>query len=182
MTTHNHQEFLNWYHPVHEQFTRFCANRAYGTMETADLIQESILATLQAFYRINDKEKLLGYMIGVANNIVRNKKRRLKFRADWEELALEKLETQAPSPEIALDIHYLHKAMEQLPEKQREAIVLFEISGFSMKEISEIQESSLSATKTRISRGRQKLRELLVENGSRLTLSKRLAIYASIMF
>ena len=134
------KEFLKWYQPIHDRFVRYCSSRAYGLMDTEDLVQEAVLAALQGFGRIRDKEKLLGFMIGVVNNIIRNRKRRLKFWADWDEKSLEKLESQTQSPEIALDIHYLIKALDQLPEKQKEAILLFEISGFSIKEISEIKE------------------------------------------
>ena len=121
-------------------------------------------------------------MIGVANNLVRRAKRQMKFKGELDELALEKLESRTNDPEIALDIHYLLKAIQQLPNKQREALVLFEISGFNIKEISEIQTSSEGATKTRISRARRQLKELLSEDGRPMPLSKRLAIYASILF
>lgn len=173
------RDFLNWYQPVHEPFVRYCSSRAYGIMEAEDLVQEAVLAALQGFERLKQKEKLLSFMIGVVNNILRNKRRRMKFKAEWDEKVLEKLESQSPSPDIALDIHYLLKALEQLPPKQKEAVLLFEVSGFTMKEISEIQQSSLPATKTRISRGRQALKKLLSEDGGKLPLSKRLAIYAS---
>ena len=156
MNQSSHQAFLNWYEPVHESFVRFCRSRALGVLETEDLVQESILATLEAFNRIKDKEKILSYMIGVAANIVRNKKRKLKFRAQWDERLVNQLESLSPSPEVAADIHFLLKALERLPAKQREAIELFEISGFSIKEVSEIQESSEAATKTRLSRAREK--------------------------
>lgn len=172
-------DFLKWYQPIHEPFARYCSSRAYGLIESEDLVQEAVLAALEGFTRLKQKEKLLSFMIGVVNNILRNKNRRKKFQADWDEKVLHKLESQAPSPEIALDIHYLLKALEQLPAKQKEAILLFEVSGFSMLEISEIQQSSLPATKTRISRGRQALKKLLSEDGGKLPLSKRLAIYAS---
>lgn len=177
-----HEEFLKWYEPVHEQFVRYCSSRAFALMETEDLVQESILQTLQAFYRIEDNQKLLGFMIGVANNLVRQQKRRLKFKGEWDEMALEKLESRTNDPEIALDIHYLLKAIQQLPEKQKEALVLFEISGFKIKEISVIQECSEGAVKTRLSRARHDLKKSLSEDGRPLPLSKRLAIYTSILF
>ena len=63
-------------------------------METEDLVQEAVLATLQGFYRIKDQEKLLSFMIGVANNIIKNKLRRKKFSAELDEKTLEKLESQ----------------------------------------------------------------------------------------
>ncbi len=181
-TTNAHTQFLKWYEPIHEPFTRYCSSRAYGLMETEDLVQETILATLQGFTRIEQKEKLLNFMIGAVNNIIKNKLRRKKFRGSWDEELLDKLESQTLSPEVALDIHYLLKAMEQLPEQQKEALLLFEVSGFKIQEIADIQESSVSAVKTRLHRSRQKLRTLLSDKGTKQSLSGRLAAYASILF
>ena len=172
---------MAWYEPIHDRFVRYCSSQAYGLMATEDLVQEAVLAGLEGFERIREKEKLFSFLIGVVNNIVRNKRRRLKFQAKWDEKALEVLESRAPSPEVALDIHYLLKAMRQLPAQQREALLLFEVSGFSIQEISEIQESSPGATKTRLSRARQQLREMLAEDGKHLSITQRLAIYASIL-
>jgi RNA polymerase sigma-70 factor (ECF subfamily) len=55
----------------------------------------------------------------------------------------------------------LYKALALLPDEQRECLVLFEITGFSIKEIMEIQNSSESAIKQRLKRGRAKLLEIL---------------------
>lgn len=182
MNNKPHQDFLKWYSPLHEGFTRFCSSHAWGIMETEDLVQESLLAVLQNFHQVTDKERLLAYLFSVAKNIVKNKKRRLKFHGTWDERIMEKLESRIIDPEIALDVHYLHKAIEQLPEKQKEAIILFEISGFKTQEIAEIQQSSIPAVKTRLSRGRQKLKEMLSEDKSPMSFAQRLAVYASILF
>ncbi|MEM1321516.1 MAG: RNA polymerase sigma factor [Bacteroidota bacterium] len=179
---HSHQEFLDWYQPLHEQFVRYCSSRSYGVIETEDLVQEVILAALEGFAKVRDKERLLGYMIGVANNMIRNKKRRLKFRGDWDQQAFEKLESQQLDPEVALDIHYLLKAIEQLPEKQKEALLLFEVSGFSIREISQIQGASEAAIKTRLSRCRKKLKTLLAEDQRPMSMAQRLAIFSSLLF
>ena len=64
-------------------------------------------------------------------------------------------------PELSADVHFLFAALAQLPEAQREAIILFEISGFSIKEIMEIQRAGESAVKQRLKRGRERLEEIL---------------------
>ena len=174
-------DFLEKYEPFHEPFVRYCSSRAFGWMEAEDLVQEAVLAALENYNRLADKDKLLGYLIGIANNIIKNKHRRLKFKGEWDEQQIEQLESQIQNPELALDIHFLLKAIEQLPEKQREALILFEISGFSIREISKIQDSAENATKTRLSRARQKLKTLLTEDGRKMPLAQRLAIYASIL-
>ena len=178
----SHQEFLNWYEPIHTSFVRFCSSKAIGWMETEDLVQAAILATLEGFNRIEDKNKLLGFMIGIVNNILKKHHRRAKFTSPWDERVLEKLESRTTDPNIALDLQYLLKTLKQLPPEQEEAIQLYELSGFSIQEIAEIQVISPGAVKTRISRGRKKLRELLQDENSSMSLSQRLAIYASILF
>jgi len=161
MSESPHQEFLELYRPVHGRFTKYCSSHAYGIMETEDLVQETVLQTMQHFNRLRDKERLLYFMIGVANNIIKNALRRKKFSAGIEEKQLKKLEGMVTDPAMVLDIQYLYEALNKLPLKMKEAVVLFEINGMSMKEIAEIQESSESSVKTRISRGRDKLRAML---------------------
>lgn len=122
------------YEPIHAPFIRYCSSRAHGIMAAEDLVQEALLAALQRWNRILDKENLMRYLVGIVNNISSNRRRRMKFSAEIEEHDLEKLESKLSDPEIALDIHYVLRAMNTLPEKQAEALRLFEISGFSIRE------------------------------------------------
>jgi RNA polymerase sigma-70 factor (ECF subfamily) len=161
-----HEEFLKLYQPIHSRFVKYCSNHAYGLMETEDLVQEAVLSTLQRFHLIREKEKLLGYLFATANNIVRNHIRRKKFSGKLSEYGFSKIEASGVDAETAMDIHHLHLALNKLPVKDKEAILLFEISGFSIEEIAVIQESSAGATKTRLSRAREKLRGLMEDEFS----------------
>ncbi|HTL82426.1 MAG TPA: RNA polymerase sigma factor [Bacteroidia bacterium] len=152
---------MRLYTPLHDRFARYCSNHAYGIMDAEDLVQETILATLQRFHTIREPEKLFGYMISVANNIVRDHLRRKKFTGDYNEKAFRRLESRSTDPETAMDIHHLHLALQQLPVRDKEAILMFEISGFSIEEIAAVQNSGTNATKTRLSRAREKLRILM---------------------
>ncbi len=67
-----------------------------------------------------------------------------------------------------------------LPTSQRDAIVLYEISGFSMKEIAEMQNSTEGAVKTKVSRGRDRLREMLSEEGVSAPNGQLLSVIKSI--
>jgi len=181
MQSNTNEAFLNWYEPIHNRFIRYCSSVSYGILETEDLAQEAIMATLQNYHRISDKNKLRNYMIGIVRNVVNNQRRRNKFHANWEEDLLNKLKSATQNAEVAVDIQFLLNAMDKLPAKQKEAVLLFEVSGFSMKEISRIQDSSLTATKTRISRGRKQLKELSSEDTSKASLTNRLTAFASIL-
>lgn len=57
-------------------------------------------------------------------------------------------------------------ALGTLAPPQREAIVLFELHGYSLEEIAEIQHASLSSVKSRLMRGRARLRRYYTELSS----------------
>ena len=177
------QAFLEWYKGFHEPFVRYCSGLAFGIVSAEDLVQETVLKTLQQYEKIENKDKLASYMFGIVHNIVKNKRRRLKFKGNWDERLLNQLEEKAPSPEIATDIHFLMKAMDQLTDQQKTTLILFEISGYRIKEIAALQEESESAVKTKLHRSRKKLKALLSEKENvTVNLQKRMAAFASILF
>ena len=59
------------------------------------------------------------------------------------------------------DRELVHKAMARLPEKQRLAVHLKDIEGYSNKEIADILETDDSNVRTILSRGRRALREII---------------------
>ena len=182
MENEAHQDFLAQYESIHAPLTRYCRSKAFGIMATEDLVQEAVLTALKRYEFIRDKEKLLSYLIGTVNNIVKNSMRKLSRQGNWEEHFAQQLQSDAPSPEIAAEVNILLKEMSRLPEKQQEALILFEISGFSIKEIAKIQNGTESAIKTRLSRVRKKLRTKLSDQPAHYSLTKTLAAYASILF
>lgn len=66
------------------------------------------------------------------------------------------------------DIELIHKCIAGLNTEQREAILMFHIMGFSIKEIAENLTITEAAVKNRLVRGRDKLKELLSDKESRL--------------
>jgi RNA polymerase sigma-70 factor (ECF subfamily) len=52
------------------------------------------------------------------------------------------------------------RALAALPAEQREAVVLFELEGMGIEEIAALQGVSASAVKSRLSRGRARLRQI----------------------
>lgn len=75
----------------------------------------------------------------------------------------EQVMDESAGAEVKLEVKDLYRALDQLPLKQKEAIVLFEISGLTLNEIQQIQGDSLSAVKSRVSRAREALKKILEE-------------------
>ena len=55
----------------------------------------------------------------------------------------------------------ISKAMQQLPDKQRLALILFSVEGMPQKEVAEILECSIELVKWNVFQARKKLKDLL---------------------
>ena len=155
------EEFMNYFEPVHARFERFCKARVYGEMDFRDLMQETVKIAFEKFDTLKDKNTFLHFLFGISIRILANSNRK-KSEERWSDEHLNAQQT-LNTAERKMEIDDLYKALQLLPEAQREAIILFEISGFSIKEIAELQNSGESAVKQRLLRARQQLTERLQE-------------------
>jgi RNA polymerase sigma-70 factor, ECF subfamily len=155
------EEFLTLYEPVHERFERFCRARVYGNMDFRDLINETLLLAFEKMETLRSKDAFLHFLFGISIRILANNNKKKKEESFKEDQGLNHLKDTGNSPENQTDIHFLHEALSKLPTEQAESLILFEISGFSIKEIAELHQVSESAVKQRLKRGREKLAEIL---------------------
>lgn len=168
MDKRKQEEFLQLYEPVHERFERFCRARVYGTMDFRDLMNETLLVAFGKFESLRSKDAFLSYLFGISVRLLRNHHQKIKERhsiADHDR----NIPDPWSHPQERADVVFLHRALSMLPEEQKEAIILFELSGFSIKEVAEIQIASESAVKQRLKRGREKLAEILTFDATTLT-------------
>lgn len=145
---------------MHESFARFCHARAYGLIEAEDLISETIVVALENFHALKNEQAFLAFLFSIASNIVNKTNRRLKFKGDFNESKSLEIQDLSIDAETRMDIKLLYQALNTLPLAQKEALILFEISGFSIKEVAQIQNSSESSVKQRLKRGRDKLSQI----------------------
>ena len=114
---------------------------------------------------LQSEKAFLSFLIGISVRILANnhKKKKESEYPQYQEFDVEDVNSNT---ECHAEIHLLHKALALLNDDQRECIILFEISGFSIKEIMEIQQASESAIKQRLKRGRERLTEILTFESS----------------
>ena len=153
--------FLQLYEPVHNRFERFCRARVYGHMEYNDLMNETLLVAFEKFESLKSEKAFLSFLFGISVRILANYNKKKKEDSFHSHEKLNNHLDVNANTEKDMEVYLLHKALALLPDAQREALILFEISGFNLKEVSEIQEASLSAVKQRLKRGREKLTEIL---------------------
>lgn len=157
-------EFWIKLEPLKERLWRYCLTITRSPEEAKDLLQDTIVTAYKNFEKLKSKEAFLSFLFGIASriNILNHRKKSRTVLVDDE--ILDAFTTDYQSPEYLADLRQLYEALEKLPEEQKEAIILFDIMGFSQKETAEIQNTKLETIKKRLQRGRTRLAELLGAN------------------
>ncbi|MBL4708768.1 MAG: RNA polymerase sigma factor [Flavobacteriales bacterium] len=158
--------FLKLYEPIHDRFERFCRARVFGNMEHKDLMNETLLIAFQKIETLKSEGAFLSFLIGISVRILANNHRKKKEEYLPQQADFDFVDVNA-NTEKSAELYLLYKALALLPEVQRECIILFEISGFSIKEFMKIQSASESAIKQRLKRARARLTQILTFNSEK---------------
>ena len=155
------QTFLILYEPVHLPFQRFCRARTNSADDAKDLIAETVLKAYEGIHRLRDEKAFLAFLFGIASRIIKKQYRRKRFLGLFDHDKSNAIRDMSSTPEQDLDVQFLYEAIAKLPFRYQEAIVLHYISGFSLQEVAVVQESTLSAVKVRVLRGKLRLKRIL---------------------
>jgi RNA polymerase sigma-70 factor (ECF subfamily) len=153
------EDFLRLLEPLLGRLSRYCRAVAVDQDDAKDLASETILLAFQSFSKLRETTSFASYLFSIATRLHRRQHSRQK-KFDRFDIAVHDRAAQS-SPETAIDVEILYRALKKLPSKQQEAIILFEISGLSLEEVRVIQGGSLSGVKTRLARGRETLQRLM---------------------
>ncbi len=160
---------------VYQRFAQMVFNLTYrmsGTVEEAeDLAQEVFLRIHRHLGRFNGRSALKTWVYRVTLNHCRSKLGRKRYPT--QPLAEEndgegaRLVDESRSPEdlaVAHDTgHQVSLALRELKPVFREAVVLRDLQGLSYEEIAEILKVRIGTVRSRIARGRDRLR-IVLEN------------------
>jgi len=127
--------------------------------DAEDVTQTTFVNALRALERGDRPRKPTNWLITIAHNIVRQRWRQQQARPREVELDREVAQFEADDDGPSIDD--LVRALQRIPESQREALVLRELEGRSYKEIASILGVSLTALETLIFRARRSLAEEL---------------------
>lgn len=163
-------EFTNLLEPHYNDAVNYCRAlcAGKGLAEAEDIIQQSLLKAFEAHSRLNDPSKFRSWFFQIITRTFYDSVRKpfwSRFVSLNEQAGTEAFQVYEPS--YFEDNQWLIGGLSQLSNKERTAILLFEIGGFSIQEITKLQqEKSESAVKSRLSRTRKKLKEFMEASSS----------------
>lgn len=147
---------------------RAFARSLCGRRDVADdLVQETMMKAWQSRERFQTGTNLKAWLFAILRNEYFSSHRRAKTVANYAAIEATKPEGVEAEQNAKLDLTDLMRAFDQLAPEQKEALILT-IGEFSYEEAAAICGCAVGTIKSRISRARKHLEQLLEGNAGRL--------------
>ena len=150
--------------PLHDRAAATARRLSRSAEDGDDLFQEAVVRAYHKLPSLRDDASFRSWFFALLLNAHRNRFRRgfwrrfLSLERDMEPGFDPPGEDGGGWEQKRRQAERASRVLAGLPAVQREAVVLFEIEGFSVEEIAVMQEVTVSAVKSRLARGRDRLR------------------------
>jgi RNA polymerase sigma-70 factor (ECF subfamily) len=162
------ERFRGLLEPVYPLALGFARHLSRSRSEGDDLFQEALIRALTRIETLRDEGAFKPWLYRIVISVHRNRCRRAFWRrflplpdqvaADEPSVSGSNFRASDWSPHAAESARRARAALASLPADQREAIVLHEMEDWRVEEIAEVHGVSPSAIKSRLARGRARLR------------------------
>jgi len=147
----------------HKELRAFVVSKVGNTNDADDILQNAFIKIMKNIDKVNQAKNLRQYLYAIVRNTTidhfRNKKEITAELEDQTEFSIQ--ETDSLNTTIADCC--IKPFIKKLPDKYQEALLATEFQNVSQKELAEQLNISYSGAKSRVQRGREKLKELLVK-------------------
>ena len=143
-------------------FLRAFARSLCGNQETADdLAQETLVKAWQARNMFAPGTNLKAWLFTILRNQFYSDRRRAWRQAPWDQDAAERIPGSTAEQSWAAELSDTARALSQLSDEQREALILVGAGGFSYEDAAAICHCAVGTVKSRVARARKSLLSLL---------------------
>lgn len=135
-----------------------------GSRDLADdLVQETLLKAWAARARFQAGTNMRAWTFIILRNLFLSQMRRARFKGEWDDFTAAKILAAPAGQDRQVELSDLQRALLQLPQAQREALILVGAGGFAYEEAAAICNCAVGTIKSRVARGRSALETILNE-------------------
>jgi RNA polymerase sigma-70 factor, ECF subfamily len=148
----------------HTPLQQFIRRRISDEATAEDVLQDVFLKIHQHVETLRDVKKLESWIYQITRNAIIDSYRSSRPATSLEAAEVLDLPEELPDDDVVSELLPCVRAMvRNLPELDRQALVLTEYQGLTQKELAERLGLSFSGAKSRVQRAREKLKQQLLE-------------------
>lgn len=148
---------------------RFALRLTRNQSEADDLLQSTLLRALEKKDYFQDGSNLFSWTSKIMFNIFAGQyRRKKKFETQYDPQHYIDQASIVPSQEVVVDLAKVKECMKDLSKEHREILVMVCIRGLRYEEVSEALQIPVGTVRSRLSRARTQLQELLESPAPRI--------------
>jgi RNA polymerase sigma-70 factor (ECF subfamily) len=148
----------------HTPLQQFIRRRVSDEVTAEDVLQDVFLKIHQHIEALRDVKKLESWIYQITRNAIIDSYRNSRPTTTLEAEEVLDMPEELPDDDVVSDLLPCVRAMvKNLPELDRQALVLTEYQGLTQKELAERLGLSFSGAKSRVQRAREKLKQQLLD-------------------
>jgi RNA polymerase sigma-70 factor (ECF subfamily) len=136
-----------------------------------DLVQDCLVRALDHMDQRTSENDMRPWLFSIMHNLCVSRWRRLRFRSSIVVSDTEADVSVPASQETAAELHAALNGLDQLPEEQRQVLLLVAVEGLEYADVAKILKIPVGTVMSRLSRARDKLRDTM-EGRQRPTLRR----------
>ena len=154
-----HARFVAAVESIRPDLHRYCSRMTGSALDGEDLVQETFA---QAYYRLgvlSEEVPLRQWLFTIAHHKCVDflRARRAAPMIDIDDADEPAVEIEMEIAQRQLAAHVFSRLVLALPPRERAAVVMMDVLGFSVPETAKVLETSVGAVKSALHRGREKL-------------------------
>lgn len=126
-----------------------------------DLAQDALMKAWSARDKFKAGTNFRAWVLTIVRNQFYSDKRRSWRQADWDQELAERTLPAVDNQEQIVALDELRRGLSELPDDQREALILVGAGGYSYEEAAEICGCAIGTVKSRVSRARMALEGIM---------------------
>lgn len=162
-------EIQNIWKDLHQELQKFIFFKVKNKQISEDILQDVFLKIQLNVHKLKDSSKLTSWVYQITRNIILD-----HFRKDNNLFSLESIDIVDADNDVNFSklSDCINSKINNLPNKYKEALLLTILKDFSQIELAEYLGISYSGAKSRVQRGKEKVKTLVLncENKDELNL------------
>jgi RNA polymerase sigma-70 factor, ECF subfamily len=147
----------------HKELKAFIQNKTRNAADTDDILQDAFIRIIKNQDKVNQSDNLRLYIYGIVRNTIYDHFRKKQPVIDASEIQEPLTDEEAQNLNATVADCCIKPFIDKLPQHYREALLITEFQNVPQKELAQKLGISYSGAKSRVQRGKDKLKELLLE-------------------